>query len=93
MIVDGTILSDDCGECLLAFSFAWTKYTLENNAKDDIYANCLYAIRATTSFYLKNKEQLGEMPRLNELIEMEMEDNLDEVINKLIETVESNKGK
>lgn len=73
------------GECLLAFMFAWTKYTLENDALDKPEDACYNAIRITNGYYLKNKDFIGENEEIHQLIELEMEGKLKERVKEIFE--------
>ena len=85
VIVDSTFVEAECPECLIVFMIAWTKYTLENDAKDKPIDCCYYATRTTTGFYSKNKDQLGQIAKYEELIELELDGELK---NKVIDTFE-----
>lgn len=79
------------GECLLAFMFAWTKYTLENDALDKPEDACYNAIRITNGYYLKNKDFIGNYEEYNKLIELEMEGKLKERVKEIFEDINKNK--
>ncbi len=88
VLVDTRFVPEGCGECLLAFMFAWTKYSLENNAKDKPEDACYAAVKATTGYYLKNKDLLGENQKYEDLIELEMEGKLRETISSILSEID-----
>lgn len=83
VMIDTQYIPAGCGECLLVFTFAWAKYTMENDAKDDALSACYFAVTTTTGFYLNNKEALGNNQELDSLIELEVEGKLKEKLKEI----------
>lgn len=92
VLIDTQYIPAGCGECLLVFTFAWAKYTLQNDGQDDVLGACFFAVTTTTGFYLNNKEALGENKELDRLIEMEVEGKLKERLKEIIAENEKKKS-
>lgn len=92
VLIDTQYIPAGCGECLLVFTFAWAKYSIENDEQDDALGACFFAVTTTTGFYLNNKEALGENKDLDSLIEMEVEGKLKERLKEIIAENEKKKS-
>lgn len=81
VIVDSTFCPiTKNGECLLAFMFAWAKFSLVNAAEVDPEEACLNAVETMCYYYLKNKEFIGNYEEINKLIELEIAGELQKLI-------------
>lgn len=70
----------ECTQCMVIFMGAWAKYSIQNDYEDDPIKCNLAGLNGVIDFYIKNKEVFGEISKIEKLIELKENNELEAYI-------------